>query len=224
MDSKEREFLQSLEKKLWTSADKLRSDLDVAVYKHVVLGLIFIKYISDAFGKRQDELEAPFQNPVHDDFLGEDAAEYVISEELELRDFYTEQNVFWVPEKARWKTLQDCAKLSVGARLPWGDEFKGVGRMLDDALEAIEKENPKLKGVLNKDYARLQLESGELIDLIATIPFHHETMKAKDILGHVSSRPTKVLQFAIKMRKSPLASMRYGARVCGISLSLPSQR
>jgi len=188
MDSKEQAFLQSLEKKLWTSADKLRSNLDAAVYKHVVLGLIFIKYISDAFAERRNELEAAFQNRVHDYFLGEEAGEYVIAEELELRDYYIERNVFWVPEKARWKTLQDCAKLSVGARLPWGDEFKGVGRMLDDALEAIEKENPKLKGVLNKDYARLQLESGklgELIDLIATIPFHHETMKAKDILGHV---------------------------------------
>jgi len=188
MDSKEQQFLQSLEKKLWTSADKLRSNLDAAVYKHVILGLIFIKYISDAFAERRDELEAAFRNPDHDYFFGDDADEESINKELEVRDFYTEQNVFWVPEKARWKTLQDCAKLSVGARLPWGDEFKSVGKMLDDALEAIEKENPKLKGVLNKDYARLQLESGklgELIDLIATVPFHHDTMKAKDILGHV---------------------------------------
>ncbi len=128
----------------------------------------------------------------HDYYLGDD--EDLINEELEIRDYYTEKNVFWVPELARWKTLQDSAKLPIGTEITIKNgkttryKITSVGRLIDDALDAIEKENPKLKGVLNKTYASLQLDAaklGELIDLVATIPFHHATLGAKDILGHV---------------------------------------
>lgn len=188
----EQTFLNDLDKKLWTAANKLLPMLDAAVYKHVVLGLIFLKYISDAFQERRAGLEVAFRDPQHDYFLGEDADD-LIPDELEARDYYTEKNVFWVPALARWDFIQAHAKVAVGTilRVKNGKTteyvFKGIGRLLDDALEAVEKENPKLKGVLEKDYARKQIDSAlpGLIDLIAEIPFHHGTLKAKDILGHV---------------------------------------
>jgi len=184
----EADFLRALEKKLWISANKLLPSLDAAVYKHVVLGLIFLKYVSDAFDARRRELREAFANPEHDYYLGEDADESFIEEELENRDYYTEKNVFWVPAAARWEYLRDNIRLSVGDELPLGGEFKGAGRLIDDAMERIEKENPKLKRILNKDYARLQIDQSklaDLLDLISTIPFEHESLKAKDILGHV---------------------------------------
>lgn len=191
MDENEN-FLKDLDNKLWTSADKLRSNLDAAVYKHVVLGLVFLKYVSDAFEERRKELLQQFKDPDNEYYLGGD--EELETEELEIRDYYTEKNVFWIPALARWDTLQSCAKLPSGTEVPIRngkiDTYKmvSVGRLLDDAMEAIEKDNPKLKGVLTKDYARLQIDSaklGELIDLVSTIPFIHENLKAKDILGHV---------------------------------------
>jgi type I restriction enzyme M protein len=100
MQQTEIQFLNDLDKRLWTAADKLRSNLDAAVYKHVVLGLIFLKYVSDAFNERRDELHIQFRDPNHDYYLGDDAA--LIAEELEVRDYYTEKNVFWVPALARW--------------------------------------------------------------------------------------------------------------------------
>jgi type I restriction enzyme M protein len=157
MDQTEQQFLTDLEKKLWTAADKLRSNLDAAVYKHAVLGLIFVKYVSDAFEERRKELQAHFRDEDHDYYLGDD--ETLIQEELEIRDYYTEKNVFWVPELARWKTLQDNAKLPIGTEIAINNgkttryRITSVGRLIDDALDAIEKENPKLKGVLNKTYA-----------------------------------------------------------------------
>ncbi|MDZ4184772.1 MAG: N-6 DNA methylase, partial [Desulfuromonadales bacterium] len=193
-------FLQDLEKKLWTAADKLRSTLDAAQYKHAVLGLLFVKYVSDAFDIRRQELLTQFENPEHDYYLNpgdyESDEEYQaeIAVELEIRDYYTEKNVFWVPQLARWETLQNHSKLPPGSEIVIknGKEttytIRSVGRLIDDALEAIEKDNPKLKGVLNKQYGRLQIDQaklGELIDLIATIPFVHESLQAKDILGHV---------------------------------------
>lgn len=193
-------FLNDLEKKLWTAADKLRSTLDAAQYKHAVLGLLFVKYVSDAFDIRRQELIAQFQDETHDYYLNPDDydsdKEYQeeIEAELEIRDYYTEKNVFWVPQLARWETLQNNSKLPPGTRIEIKNgksqtyEIRSVGRLIDDALEAIEKDNPKLKGVLNKQYGRLQIDQaklGELIDLIATIPFCHETLQAKDILGHV---------------------------------------
>ena len=130
---------------------------------------------------------AAFRDPQNDYYLGEDADE-LIEEELENRDYYTEKNVFWVPPAARWQYIQDNIRLSIGSPLPLGGEFKGAGKLLDDTMELIEKENPKLKRILNKNYAQLQIEQNklaDLLDLIATIPFSHESLKAKDILGHV---------------------------------------
>lgn len=185
---REQQFLNELEKKLWTSANKLLPSLDAAVYKHVVLGMVFLKYVSDSFQTRRDELLEAFKNPEHEYFLGEDADEELIGQELENRDYYTEKNVFWVPQAARWKNLQDNIRLSLGATMPLGGEFKGAGKLLDDTMEMIETENPKLKRILNKNYASLQIEQSklaELLDLISTIPFAHEELLAKDILGHV---------------------------------------
>lgn len=192
MNLDEQTFLNELDRKLWTAANKLLPMLDAAVYKHVVLGLIFLKYVSDAFKDRRAELEAAFRDPAHDYFLGA-GADDLIAGELEARDYYTEKNVFWVPALARWDFIQANAKVALGAKVQVKNgktleyEFRGTGRLLDDALEAVEKENPKLKGVLEKDYARKQVDDAlpGLIDLIATIPFRHGTLKAKDILGHV---------------------------------------
>ncbi len=183
----EQQFLQDLEKKLWKSANKLLPSLDAAVYKHVVLGMVFLKYVSDSFETRRQELITAFKDPKNDYYLGEDSDDF-IEEELENRDYYTEKNVFWVPAGARWQYIQDNIRLSVGSPLPLGGEFKGAGKLLDDTMELIEKENPKLKKILNKNYAQLQIEQNklaDLIDLIATIPFKHDSLKAKDILGHV---------------------------------------
>ncbi len=193
MDQTENQFLKDLDKRLWTAADKLRSNLDAAVYKHVVLGLIFLKYISDAFDERRQELEGQFHDPEHEYYLGDD--DELIAGELETRDYYTEKNVFWVPALARWETLKNNAVVPIGTQISVKNgktqtyEMKGVGRLLDDALEAIERDNPKLKGVLTKDYARLQVNSTTLIGLInevvGQVPFTHESLGAKDILGHV---------------------------------------
>jgi type I restriction enzyme M protein len=193
-------FLRELDRKLWTAADKLRSSLDAAVYKHAVLGLIFLKYVSDAFTIRQNEIEKQLCDPKSDYFL--DPTEYkkpgayesAIHDELEDRDYYVEKNVFWVPPLARWKLLQDSAKLPQGTEIDVknGKSFKykisSTGKLIDDALDAIEKENPRLKNVLNKTYTQLQIDPANLsglIDLIATIPFEHANLHAKDILGHV---------------------------------------
>lgn len=146
------------EQKLWASADKLRNNMDAAEYKHVVLGLIFLKYISDAF------LE------VH---AGLEADEYADPED---KDEYLALNVFWVPPDARWDYLQDRAKQP------------DIGKLIDDAMDAIEKDNPNLKGVLPKDYAREALDKkslGGIIDLIGTIGLGDKESKSKDILGRV---------------------------------------
>jgi type I restriction enzyme M protein len=207
MNSIEQQFFTDLEKKLWTAADKLRSNLDAAVYKHVVLGLIFLKYVSDAFEERQKELRAQFQNPDHDYYMApEDYAddyEGRLAAELEVRDYYTEKNVFWVPQEARWQTLRDCAQLPPKAPLPWNkpgkdepEEMRSVGWLIDNAMDAIERENEKkLKNVLNKDFARTQIDSHKLADLIAHFSdtdFNRKeyngqplNLKSKDILGHV---------------------------------------
>lgn len=148
------------EGKLWQAADKLRNNMDAAEYKHVVLGLIFLKYISDAFKE------------LHDTLL-RGAADGADSEEP---DEYRAENVFWVPKEARWDYLQK------NARQP------EIGKIVDDAMVAIERDNPSLKGVLTKDYARPGLDKqrlGELIDLIATIGLGDSESKSKDVLGRV---------------------------------------
>ncbi len=207
MNPIEQQFFNDLEKKLWTAAEKLRSNLDAAVYKHVVLGLIFLKYVSDAFEERQKELREQFQNPDHDYYMApEDYADDYqghLAAELEMRDYYTEKNVFWVPIEARWQTLRECAQLPPKAPLPWNkqgkdepEEMRSVGWLIDNAMEAIERENDKkLKNVLNKDFARTQIESHKLADLIAHFSdtnFNRRDyngqplgLKSKDILGHV---------------------------------------
>ncbi|EON19372.1 Site-specific DNA-methyltransferase, type I modification [Cupriavidus sp. GA3-3] len=215
MNPIEQQFFNDLEKKLWTAADKLRSNLDAAVYKHVVLGLIFLKYVSDAFDERQKELSAQFRDPDHDYYMapGDYAGDYEghIATELERRDYYLEKNVFWVPQEARWQTLRDSAQLPPGSDLPWQvqqrnkhtgelewvpEKMRSVGWLIDNAMEAIERENEKkLKNVLNRDFARTQIDSQKLADLIAHFSdteFHAKyykgqplNLKSKDILGHV---------------------------------------
>ncbi|MGI4761963.1 MAG: type I restriction-modification system subunit M [Janthinobacterium lividum] len=191
-DTAQHEFLKALDRRLWTAADQLRSNLDAAVYKHAVLGLVFLKYVSDAFKERQDALAIQFRDPDADYYLGDD--ETAVAEQLEVRDFYTEQNVFWVPAIARWEFLEKHAKVATNTEITLPDgrsyKFKTLGHLLDDALDAIERDNPRLKNVLPKDYARLRLEDTkmrQLLDLVATIPFENRELglHSKDILGHV---------------------------------------
>lgn len=205
MNQEEQKFLNDLDKTLWTAADKLRTTLSAAEYKHAVLGLIFLKYVSDTFQERREELETQLKDPKSDiylpreDFGSDEEYEKEIEYELEVRDSYTEKNVFWVPEKARWGTLVRLAKLPPKSPLPWEKKnpktgemepevMKGVDHLIDDALDAVEKDNSKLKGVLNKTYTRLNLDNdklSELIDHINTIPKVKGSLHAKDILGHV---------------------------------------
>lgn len=169
-------MLDDIKKKLWAAADKLRANMDAAEYKHIVLGLIFIKYISDTFQIQQDKLVQQFSDKNHDNFIGEEVGLYEINQELEDRDYYREVNVFWVPEAARWE------KIRINAKEP------NIGKLIDEALSVIENENIALKGILDKRYARAQLPSGklgELIDLISSIGFGENGQEAKDLLGQV---------------------------------------
>lgn len=195
--NEEQEFLNSLDKKLWNAADKLRSTLDASQYKHAVLGIIFVKYVADAFDIRREQLKTQFADATHEYFInsaefgGAESAEYTeeINTELEVRDYYLETNTFWVPPLARWEFLQNQNKVVITGEIELdGKKIRSVGQLIDSALEAIERDNPKLKGVLNKRYTQLQIDQaklGELIDLIATIPFKHASLNSKDILGHV---------------------------------------
>lgn len=161
-----------LKKTLWASADKLRSSMDAAEYKHIVLGLIFLKYISDAFEARQDFIKEAAADPKHEFYLPDGADRDLLRED---RDYYTMDSVFWVPASARWETIRNHAKQP------------DIGKRIDDALIVIEQENPALKGILDKRFARTQLEPGklgELIDLISSIGFGAGD-KAKDTLGEV---------------------------------------
>ena len=167
--------LQDLQKTLWATADKMRANMDAAEYKHIVLGLIFLKYISDSFAGRRVELERRFADPSDDYYLDSDDAE-LLAQELEERDFYKEVNVFWVPEVARWESIRAAAKQV------------DIGKRIDEALSAIEAENSSLKNILDKRYARAQLPDGklgELVDLISTIGFGGDANQARDLLGQV---------------------------------------
>lgn len=182
MATKKKQTLEDIEKKLWQTADKLRANMDAAEYKHVVLGLIFLKYVSDSFDEFRVNLKKELTDPEHDHYY-EGASEEDIEAELEDRDYYKSNNIFWVPQNARWhgntvtgcKGIQDKAKQS------------DIGKTIDDAMDAIEKDNQKLKGVLPKDFARRQpnIRLGELVDLISTIGFNDSEHHSKDILGHV---------------------------------------
>jgi type I restriction enzyme M protein len=165
--------IKNLERTLWAAADKLRSNMDAAEYKHVVLGLIFLKYISDAFNGRYEQLQLELKDPKSEWYVQEEEARY---ETLNDKDEYTSHNIFYVPEKARWTYLQSKAKLPE------------IGKLIDDAMDEIEKVNPVLKGVLPKIYADPDLNKqrlGELIDLIGAIGFNQPGHKSKDLLGQV---------------------------------------
>ena len=168
-------MLDDIKKTLWATADKLRANMDAAEYKHLVLGLIFVKYISDTFSAKQQELTQRLRDP-KDDYYIADASDEDIAAELEERDYYTAANVFWVPEAARWEALRAAAKVP------------DIGKRIDDALTVIETENPKLKGILDKRYARAQLPDGklgELVDMISTIGFGENPSTARDVLGQI---------------------------------------
>jgi type I restriction enzyme M protein len=146
------------EEKLWLAADKLRGSLDPAEYKHVVLGLIFLKYISDAFELRRELIAAEDPSEVDD------------------KEQYSAENVFWVPEKARWSSLQQEAKQP------------SIGKKIDEAMEAIERENDALRQTLPREYARPALDKhrlGELIDLLSGVALHDKENPTKDVLGRV---------------------------------------
>lgn len=153
---------EPLEKQLWSAADKLRKNIDAAEYKHVVLGLIFLKYISDSFESlfvRLQEGKGEFEGADPED-----------------RDEYTAKNVFFVPQPARWNWLRDNAKKPE------------IGVLVDAAMDAIEKENSALRGVLPKVYARENLDPaslGALIDLVSGIALGDAKTRSADVLGHV---------------------------------------
>jgi Type I restriction-modification system methyltransferase subunit len=152
--------MEGLEAKLWAAADALRNNMDAAEYKHVVLGLIFLKYISDAFEHKRAELLS----------LAADGAD------PEDPDEYRAENIFWVPKEGRWSVLKDNAPQPT------------IGKLVDDAMTAIERDNPSLQGVLPKDYARPGLDKqrlGQLINLVSNIALGSPADRAKDMLGRV---------------------------------------
>ena len=153
---------------LWKAADKLRGSMDASEYKHVVLGLVFLKYIDDAFAERRAQLATDLGA---DGIVGEAAEEL-----LESRDEYTAEGVFWVPPEARWGYLQANAKQAE------------IGKLIDGAMDAVEVENPSLRGVLPKNFARPGLDVrrlGELVDLIAGLGLGAAEHREKDLLGRV---------------------------------------
>lgn len=165
---------KTLEQRLWDAADELRGNQEPSEYKHVVLGLVFLKYISDGFIARRSQLQ--------DELADESAENYIPNATrragfLELREEYTSHNVFWVPEKARWDFLQSKAKLPE------------IGQLIDQAMDLIEKENPTIRGVLPRNYGREELDKtrlGSLVDLIGSIGFTEtDDHGSDDILGRV---------------------------------------
>ena len=164
---------QDFKQTLWKTADKLRAQMDAAEYKHIVLGLIFLKYISDTFVKQQEKIRQSISDPASELFISEDPSEY--QEELEERDYYVKDNVFWVPQEARWEALRAKAKQP------------DIGSLVDAAMTAIENENTSLRGKLDKRFGRAQLGQGvlgELVDLISTIGFA-DKYDSSDLLGEV---------------------------------------
>ena len=148
------------EAKLWAAADALRNNMDAAEYKHVVLGLIFLKYISDAFEAKHAELEA----------------QKAQGADPEDPDEYRAQSIFWVPKEARWSHLKASAPQPT------------IGTLVDDAMAAIERDNPSLKGVLPKDFGRAGLDKqrlGQIINLVSDIALGSAADRAKDTLGRV---------------------------------------
>jgi type I restriction enzyme M protein len=162
----------SLEATLWKAADKLRGSMDAAEYKHFVLGLIFLKYVSDAFAQRREEIGSEL---AADGIAGDRAAQF-----LEDVDEYVGRGVFWVPPPARWDSIAAAAKSGAGG--------KTVGELLDDAMGAIERANEELRGALPKVFNRQGVDVrrlAELVDLIGKIGFGEQAGQARDLLGHI---------------------------------------
>ena len=165
----------SFEKELWMAADKLRGNVDVSEYKNIVLGLLFLKYISDSFYKRREVLTLMTQDKKNEDFYvpTEDARKAI----LETKDFYTSEGVFYVPEKSRWEYLQTKTM------------SPELGKILDTAMELIEKDNPiQLENVLPRVYTKVNLDHtvlGELVNIFSQISFDHDFDREKDILGRI---------------------------------------
>jgi type I restriction enzyme M protein len=160
-------------KELFEAADRLRGSVESAEYKHLVLGLLFLKYISDSFERRRAFLDQATRDPEnHDYFVDTEAVRASI---LEDRDEYISENVFWVPEEARWRSLLEAASQP------------DIGERIDRALDAIERDNSEqLRGVLPKIYARAPIQAaklGSLVETIAKIGFGDDPDRARDILG-----------------------------------------
>ncbi len=165
---------KTLEQRLWDAADALRGNQEPSEYKHVVLGLVFLKYISDRFEARYQEIEVELSDPKSDDYIPNEARRQRF---LEDRDEYTKQNVFWVPAEARWGYIQDRAKLAE------------IGQLIDNAMDLLEKENKSIKGILPRNYGREGLDKGrlgQLVDLIGSIGFTEtDDHGSDDVLGRV---------------------------------------
>jgi type I restriction enzyme M protein len=165
---------KTLEQRLWDAADALRGNQEPSEYKHVVLGLVFLKYISDRFEERRKAIEATLSDPNSDDYIPKKARR---EQFIESRDEYTSHNVFWVPADARWDSIQAKAKLP------------SIGQDIDKAMDLIEKENPVIRGVLPRNYGREGLDKGrlgQLVDLIGSIGFTEaDDHGSDDVLGRV---------------------------------------
>lgn len=166
--------IRSLEQRLWEAADALRGNQEPSEYKHVVLGLVFLKYISDRFEERRRAIETSLSDPNSEEYIPNEARRVDF---LEDRDEYASHNVFWVPELARWEYLQNIAKRPE------------IGQQLDQAMDLIEKENPIIRGVLPRNYGREGLDKsrlGQLVDLIGSIGFtESDDHGSDDVLGRV---------------------------------------
>jgi type I restriction enzyme M protein len=159
--------------KLWESANLLHKGLDAAEYKHIVLGLVFLKYISDSFDGRRTELEAFFADKKSDKYKPDEKRRATA---LEERDYYTEVNVFWVPKEARWAQIQANSKQPK------------IAEMIDEALRSIERENPKLEGILERKYSDAKLspsDLGAVVDLVGKMSFEQGRAASSDTLGQV---------------------------------------
>lgn len=159
--------------KFWDMAETLRKNLDAAEYKHIVLGLVFLKHVSDSFEARRSQLEAVFNDPSSDAYKPNPHAR---ANALETRDYYTEVNVFWVPEQSRWKAIAENSKQA------------DLATRIDNALYEIERENPKLEGIVERQYANARLpvaDLGSVVDMVGTISFKQDKDEPEDLLGQV---------------------------------------
>lgn len=165
---------KTLEQRLWAAADALRGNQEPSEYKHVVLGLVFLKYISDRFEERRKTIGTALSDPESSDYIPIEKRRVQL---IEDRDEYASHNVFWVPSEARWQHIQDRAKLP------------SIGQDIDAAMDLIENENPSIRGVLPRNYAREGLDKGrlgKLVDLIGSIGFTEtDDHGSDDVLGRV---------------------------------------